>query len=280
MAVDRAMGTTPPPPADATPVAEVLPLASATGTGKPYQRRADVEDWIGRVIRVPMTQWPSLAAADGPARLPSEVIVYLIKASQALDINVWGQLIHYLSRRMTRIAMPLIRGLDRETKEELIEAVQKKVVDLILQSPPCAQGDYLQIAFNDGVKQRTINAIAKRRRFPLPLRKAPSPSSDGEEEDESLTDRIPDDRPDPEELALAQTDRAEMARLLRLAKASVKDPRHYEAFVLRYAYGWQAAVKDPQAPSLAKRFGVSRRQIQTWLQTARDQIRAAIGDAK
>jgi hypothetical protein len=214
------------------------------------------------------------------ARLPSEVIVYLIKVSQAIDVDVCGELIHLLSQRMTRIARPYLRRFDQDTRDELLEAVQKRVVDLIFQSPACAQGDYLQIAFNGGVEQRTINAIARRKNFPLPHLKAPSPSADGEEEDDSLTDRIADDRPNPEEAALARADRAERTRLLAVARAAVKDPRHYEAYVLRYAHGWEAWVKDPQAPSLAKHFGVSRRQIQTWLKTAREQISHAIGGAK
>lgn len=138
----------------------------------------------------------------------------------------------------------------------------------------------MQVAFNDGVKQRTINATAKRRKYPLPLRRAPAQSMEGEYEEESITDQIPDDRPDPEELFLAQCDRAELLKLTKMAKTAVKDPRHYEAFVLRYVHGWEASVKDPQAPSLARHFKVSRRQIQTWLKTAREQMRAAIGGSK
>ena len=53
----EAMGTATPPPADATPLAEVLPLTSARGAGEPYRRRADVEDCIARTIRVPVAQY-------------------------------------------------------------------------------------------------------------------------------------------------------------------------------------------------------------------------------
>lgn len=267
-------------PVTTVTVTKVMPLTSVTEDGELYRRYADIEASIATVITKSVEQWASLAKATGAGRLASEVIVYLIKASQTLDTDVFGELVHILSQRMTAISAPFLRGFDRITKEELIETIQKKVIDLILRSPPSAQGDYMQIAFKNGVEQRTLNAIAKRKQFPRSLRHTPKSSLEGEEDEESLTDKIADDRPGPEELYLAQCDRAELLKLAKMAKTAVKDPRHYEAFVLHYVHGWEVGPKDEAAPSLVKRFKVSRRQIHTWLKTAREQMRAAIGGGK
>lgn len=258
----------------------VVPLTCATEEGKPYVRRQDIEDKICEVLRQPVAAWPSLASRKGTGRLPSEVLVCLITVSQAIDADVFGRLVHELGVRMTRIAVHFVQGFDRDTKDEIIWKVEEEVMDLILSDPPCRQGEYLQIAFRNAIEQRTINMVSKRRQFPLPSRYAPAENSEDGEEQESLTDQIADDGPGPEELTALLQDRARRPGLVAAAKAAVKDPRHLEAVILRYARDWPIYDKDPNVPTLARRFGKSPRQIQNWINDALEAMRAAIGEQK
>lgn len=261
-------------------IVRMVPLSCATVAGRPYERRKDIEDKICAVLRRPASEWPVLASQKGTARLPNEVVVYLVSVSQAIDADVFGRLVHELGLRVSRIAVNFMQGFDRDTQDEIIWGVEKDVVELILSDPPCRQGEYLQIAFRDKIEQRTINAVAKRKQGPLPVRYSPSAEPETEEEQESLTDQIADEGPDPEELTALLQDRARRPGLLAAAKAAVKNPLHLEAVILRYAYDWPINDKDPNVPTLARRFGKSPRQIQNWITDTLEAMRAAIGERK
>jgi hypothetical protein len=65
---------------------------------------------------------------------------------------------------------------------------------------------------------------------------------------------------------------------MRKAYAAVKDRRHLEAVVLRHVHDWPITDKDPDTPTLAKRYGKSGRQIQNWISDALEAMRTAIGE--
>ena len=124
------------PPVVAPPVKLVAPLTCATEEGEPYLRRKDIEDKIRGVLERPVSEWPALASRRGAGRLPSEVDAYLITASQALNIDVFGRLVDELGVRMTRIAVHLVQGYDQDTKNEIVWKVEHEVVDAIRLLPP------------------------------------------------------------------------------------------------------------------------------------------------
>jgi hypothetical protein len=60
--------------------------------------------------------------------------------------------------------------------------------------------------------------------------------------------------------------------------AAVSDPRHREAVMLHHLHGWPITDKDPETPTLCKHFDMTARQIQNWIRTAFDEMRAAVGE--
>ncbi len=258
----------------------LVPLQCATKDGQPYKRRQDIEDRICAVLRRPLREWPALAQEKGTDRLPSEVLVYLIIVSEAIDQNVFGALVHQLGLRIGAIAKDFAKSFDKDTREEIVWGVEAKAVELILADPPCRQGEYLQIAFRDKIEQWTTNAAAKRRNAPQSLRHAPGVDMDSDGEPENPTNLIADEGPSPEDLVAILQDRARRPALLAAAKAAVKNPLHLEAVILRYAYDWPISDKDPNVPTLARRFRMSPRQIQNWINDALEAMRTAIGERK
>ena len=258
----------------------IPPLASSTVDGKPYLRRADVETEILRALSHPRVEWIALAERRGSGRLSNEALVFLIRRSRKGDRDLFGRLVHELGDRTVRIADRWAQGFDQDTLEEIVWTVEKEIVDLVLAETPSRQSDFLEVAFGKAVERRTINAVEKRRNSPLPLRHMPASVSDEETEPERPTESVADERAGPEEIVAELENEARRPELIRKARAAVKDPRHVEAVILRYVYGWPMVDKDPNKPTLTRHFGKSARQIQNWLADALEAMRAAIGDRK
>jgi hypothetical protein len=86
-----------------------------------------------------------------------------------------------------------------------------------------------------------------------------------------------DAAPGPEQLALLAEAARLQPELIRKAHAAIKDERHREAIILHFQ-GWQLESTDPQIITLSTHFGISGRQIQTWLKTAIKEMRTALGE--
>lgn len=267
-----------PPSSQPAPVppARVPPLTSSTEKGEPYKRRADIEAKILRALERPLAEWAAMAAATGAGRLPDEALVFLIRAIQNGDRDLFGRLINELSRRTARIARHFVQGYDKDTTNEIIWKVEKEIIDLVLVENPSRQSEFLEIAFRTAVERRTINIVAKQKQYPQPLRRAPAEPPEGEEEAERLTELVPG----PEEILAELEHRTRRPELIKIAVAAVKDPRHREAVILRHVHGWPITDKDPTKPTLERHFGMSGRQIQNWITNALEAMRAAIGDSR
>jgi hypothetical protein len=265
--------------ADAPP-GGIPPLSSSTVDGKPYLRHPDVEAEILRARSCPPAEWLALAEKRGNGRLSNEALVFLIRRSRKGDRDLFGRLVHELGDRTVRIAERWAQGFDQDTLEEIVWTVEKQIVDLVLAETSSRQSDFLEVAFGKAVERRTINAVEKRRNSPLPLRHMPASVSDEETEPERPTELVADERAGPEEIVAELESEAQRPELIRKARAAVKDPRHVEAVILRYVYGWPMVDKDPNKPTLTRHFGKSARQIQNWLADALEAMRAAIGDRK
>lgn len=260
-------------------MSRVPPLTCSTLDGRPYRRRADVEESILHALERPPAEWPAMASRTGEGHLPDEAVVFLMREIRSNDRDNLGRLVHELGLRIARIAKRHAQGFDRDTTFEIVEKVEKQVIDLILAETPSRQSEFLEIAFQKAVERRTINAVAKRKQAPLPLRAAPVEArEDDDEEPERLTERVPDERPNPEEIVSEFEDLGRRPELVRKALNAVKDPRHRDAVILRYLRNWPITDQDPNKPTLARHFGVSGRQIRNWLNDALKAMRAAIGD--
>jgi hypothetical protein len=251
-----------------------------TEKGEPYKRRTDIEGKILRALERPSAEWTTIAAATGEGRLPDEALVFLIRAIQNGDRDLFGRLIYELSRRTARIARHLAQGFDKDTTDDIIWKVEKEIIDLVLVKIPSRQSEFLEVAFRRAVERRTINIVAKQKQFPRPLHRAPAEPPEGEEAAERLAELVPDERPGPEEILAELEDRTRRPELIKIALAAVKDPRHVEAVILRHVHGWPITDKDPTKPTLERHFGISGRQIQNWITDALETMRGAIGDIR
>jgi DNA-directed RNA polymerase specialized sigma24 family protein len=258
--------------------ARVPRLTSLNLRGRPYTRRTDVEVAILHALERPPADWAAMARLKGEERLPDEALVFLVRAIQNENRDLFGSLIDELCRRVARVAKGFAQGFDSNTTDEIVLEVANWVIDMILSKTRSRQSEFLEIAFKTGVKRRTINIVEKYQRRPATLPYLRAESSDGEEASESLAEQVKDENPGPEAILLHLEDDARRPKLVKDALAAVKDRRHVEAVILRYVRGWPMTDKDSDKPSLVRHFGKSARQIQNWIHDALEAMRAAIGD--
>jgi hypothetical protein len=258
---------------------EAVPgLRSLTRDGTPYQRRADVEAEIAEALGHSQAEWPGMC--HGPKRLSNEAIVFLVRRSANQDRDACGQLIRYLGRSVAGIAKHWAQGFDSLTTDEIVWQVEIEIVELLLTVTPTRQSEFLEIAFGKAVERRTINAVKKRRHSPMPLCATAGDDSDDRTESEGLEESVADEGPLPEEIAAQLQDKVRRRERLGKARASVKDPRHLEAVILRHIYGWPFTEKDDSKPSLVKHFRKSERQIRNWIHDGLEAMREAIGEER
>jgi hypothetical protein len=269
-------------PSTSEPASAFLPggsrLTSLALDGNPYHRRADVEAEIASALQRSPWEWLTLVESGGT--VSDETLVFLIKRAAKVDRDLCGRLIYVLSKRVASIATRWAQGFDPGTMEEVVLKVEMQIIELVLAEIPSRQNEILEIAFTQAVKRRTLNEVEKQNRAPLALRSRFRDMSDDGSDDDDPMERLEDQRPNPEEILARLADEKQRADMVSAARASVKDPRHLEAVILRHIRGWPITDKDPTKPSLERHFGKSGRQIQNWIKTALEAMHIAIGDQK
>lgn len=257
--------------------ADPPPLTSKRRTGEPYVRRPEVVEAIRAALARPATEWAALIDSGAGGPMPPEAIVFLARrAAHDGKRDIFGALIWVLAARVARSAKKRAGGFDRETVDEIVEAVERRIVDRVLQDPPSRQSEFLEVTFDLAVKRQTINAIEKRVEAPVSLTIGQCAADD--EDSVPASELVADDAPGPAELIDETHDPVRRHKLFESARKVVKNPRHYEAFVLFYKHGWPLSSEDPSKPTLAKRFGRTERQIRNWIRAAEKAIRTSLGD--
>ncbi len=248
-----------PPSSGAARAFSVPPLTYSGRDGKRYKRRAEIETKIIEMVQKRPSEW--LESADS---LPAEVLVYLIRAIADDDRGLAGDLIHRLSRTIQSVARRWAKGFNQDETEEIIQAVTGSIIELVLAERPSRQSEFLEMAFSRKVKGKTLNEVAKSR----PLTSQVSLTGNDE-----TTLEVPDERINALEALLKN----EGLALLRKAEGKIRDPRHFEALVLRYGYDWPIESEDPAEPTLSKKYNISPRQIRNWIVSGLETLRAALG---
>ncbi len=254
----------------------VPPLVLSDLAGKPYTRRASVEAEILLALDRPRTDWPALAMLKGEKRLSHETLVFLIRQIRNSDSDLLRQLVYELTRRTVQIAKHWAKGFTPGTTKEILEKATEEIVILLLKEDPSRSSEFIEMAFETAVKNRTLNIVEKHRRDAL---SGPCVSLGVTVQDDVFA-QIPDKRPLPDEVASKRQKKAWQAELVRRASTAVTDPRHLEAVILRYCHRWPITDKDPAKQTLATYFGMSGRQIRNWIRKALAEMRDAIGDDK
>lgn len=214
----------------------------------------------------------------GIGRISNETIVFLVRRSLNENRDVCGQLIRHLGKSVAAIANYWAQGFDPVTTEEILLQVEMEIIGLVLAPTPTRQSEFLEIAFGTAVEHRTINAVDKRKHSPLPLSAPIADDLAERTQAEVLEERVADEGPGPEDLAAQLEDKVRRRELMKTARASVKDPRHLEAVILRHVHGWPITDKSGTKPTLVKHFNKSEKQIRNWISEGLKAMRAAIGE--
>lgn len=242
------------------------PLKCCRMTGELYTRHDGVEAEITRALGMPHTSW-----SEQTWRI--ETLVHLVRLRRRdNDPHVLGQLTHQLFERVKPIVDRWSRGFGPADSEEIQIAVANRLGDLLYKEPPSRTAEYLEIDAATVVKQATLGAIGPDRPKASVFRTA---DRDDDGQYTPTVERLAAEGPDPAEALLAKAEE-EAGGALRYLDAVI-DPRHREAFILRHLYDWPLKDGPPGAPTLCERFGMSDRQIRTWINTAIEQMRAAHG---
>jgi DNA-directed RNA polymerase specialized sigma24 family protein len=243
-----------------------MPLTKSSKDGIPYTRPPDIDAEIAEVLATEPSTWL-------PDALKSETLVYLIRRLRELDDKKnLGRLLDCLARRLAQIARDFTSGMNRSEADDFVCETAQEVNLLIFARPPNRKSEFLEIAFREGVRQRAINLRKQRRqRMEHVLSESSLPAPDPPEDGCSFIESHEDDDKQAELLVLE-------ADQIRRGLAAVTNPLHREAVVLHFFEHWPIASEDPDIPTLSTRFRKTGRQIQNWIKTAINEMRAALGD--
>jgi hypothetical protein len=217
-------------------------------------------------------------ATSSSNTLSNEALVYVIRDLRGGDKDTLGRLMYELGLRVARIAKKWAKGFDPETRDTILQHVEDRITDLVFADQPTRESEFLEVGFSQKVKGLTLNAVVLRKQAPQSFRASDRDDDSARKDDPA--ERVQDERPRPDEVLAALEDVTRRPELIRRAREAVRDPRHYEAALLHYGRGWPIYAKDPATPCLARRFGVSERQVRNWLAAGLEAMRAAIGEEK
>jgi DNA-directed RNA polymerase specialized sigma24 family protein len=269
--------------------------------GASYTRRPAVIAEIESALPRPPATWVALAnTPESRGGMSSEAMVHLVRRlrHEPDARRVFGQLALALDGRIAKVVQRWARGFDQVTTEEIALDVGRLVLELCIGDGSAQAADFLEASFSVGVKRHTLHAVEKRRRVPKPHAVAAAlaklergerpvegdggPGGDPDPEDDRGDlggDPRTDTAHDPERTLVAAEASARTPEAIRAALAHVKNPRHREAVVLHHLEGWPITDQDPYTETLCRHFGVSDRQIRTWIATAFAQMRKSLGGA-
>lgn len=266
------------PPTTTAPLPAPVRVTSLTQTRKDgetlYRRHDDVEAEIAESLKKDPATWKL-------NKLKSETLVYLVRwIRPGNDLDLIGKVIGELGRRITRIAKDYSSGLTKSEAEDFVADVAFKVNSLIFAAAPCRQSDFLEVSFRFALKRHSLKERAKvdERKKCVIAETSLSPVQHNDENGDGIVASLADDDPSPEELAIDAEIQKLNPDLVRKALAAITNPLHREAFILHFREDWPIKSNDPQIPTLSTHFRKSGRQIQNWLNDAREEMRTALGD--
>lgn len=248
------------------------PLTCVAADGRAYRRRADVEAEIATMLTRAPEEWVTMAPRSGGLR--DETRVYLLRKLAAIDRHLFGTMLSTLMVRTARIVESTAQGFSPTELEIIGDEVADEIIARITAAQPTNKSEFLEIAFRRMVVNLTLKAVRRRSaasEIHVPLQRIVT--DDGDALD--AASRVPDDRPDP--LAQLIEQRQEDPRFRQIL-AAVTDRRHRVAFILHELRKWPYNPPANGQPCLCEFFNVSERQIRTWINTARRQMREALGD--
>jgi hypothetical protein len=216
-------------------------------------------------------------------KLRNETLVFLIRQTHRINDDLCGQMMEVLRKRVTGRVRRFCKGLDQVDREEVLLAVEMKVLELVLVNETSRRRDFLEIAFAQAVKSFTDDEREKLRNSPSGnvVDYAEGSCEDADDEQiERPIEYLPTEEPEPEEALLVLDNKKYRHRLLRKALAAVPDRRHREAVILHFGKNWPITSKKRGIDTLQRYFRKNPRQLKYWLDTAMKKMRDALGVQK
>jgi DNA-directed RNA polymerase specialized sigma24 family protein len=236
--------------------------------GKAYQRWADVEAELERVLPLHHSVW----IAEAPD-LHCETLTCIIRQMGKGNPEVFRCLLQEVLKQALWMARP-IYGFDEVTEEFILEQIEIEIVKRILTDTPTRRSDYLEMAFARAVRRIALDIIRKAKKSPEGNRGDIVPYLDDQDHDFDKIERpielAPETGPSPETQAL-------VAVMFEQACDAVVDPKDLEAAVLHYCEGWPVASLDKKKETIARLFNETERKVWVRLERAMAAMRKALG---
>ena len=250
-------------------------------SGEPYVRSPEVEAQIQDLLgATPEAQLSRARVSDrkAPQYLRNECLAYLIRdavvADRADRLNALaGILVKRLIRSVERQLAAL--GVAEDDLGDLHQEVMRKMMKAIADGP---RGEFYQVLFHEALRRQIIKSYDSYRRKTRQTRNETSldapvgGTKHNEEDDLSLGEFVEG----PDDVGMA----VEQRLLITEALSAITNPRHRQAFVLHYYYGWQIESEDPDEKTLSILYDRTPKMIGNWIRTAKRQLaewRAAKG---
>jgi hypothetical protein len=247
-------------------------LKSSSPGGKEYTKRPDVLDEIQWILPLHHSLWGQHAP-----KLKSETVVFLMRLVRRTDEHLFYVFFQELCARIVVIARrwALRCGANKQATEDIVDDAQVKVLKLVLAEQRTRQGDFLEIAFGMAVQSRTVDRFRAHQRSTWAHLDWIEMKDDVVMDDgiAGLLDLTSNDGPSPEVIALTKD-------LIEKGLAAVDDPRIRQALLLHFYEEWPIWSNDPDKESVARHFGVTRRQAKRMIEIGLQLMRSAIGETK
>jgi len=241
---------------------ELIVLAFSNGTASSYTRDAEVETEIRDLLGRPPEEW--IAATP---KLKSETLVYLLRYRHDASQAVFGHLYDALAARALKVIARFTKGFDKgdNTPNMIAEDVLDQLRTALFLRDTKRQL-FLECNFFTAIKHRTLTVLERHKEKAFVQLSA----TDG-------TVKVPAGEVENDD-ALSTLTRQMSRSALLAALRTIKNPLHREAMILRYAHDWPIFDADPAVATLCARYKKTARQIRNWLNAAKKQTLAVLGD--
>jgi len=256
----------------------VPPFTMTTEDGKLYTRSPEVTEDIGESLC-----WTIAILLARYTSLLNETLVFNIRRFRGHDEHICGLLLQELAQRVTRIVKAAIRGRDPLAKADIAMQVEIEILELAITPVPSRKSEFLEVAFTQAVKRRAINVRDQLKGTVQGNRGRYKPLQDLDEEEKKRKRPLefaPDSRNSPEAALVAFQDEQfrDQAYQIVMAKLEGEDERLPLMFRLVVVDGWTVWSADPDVPTVARHFGLTRGQTR-YLFEKIDNIIATVVDA-
>jgi hypothetical protein len=256
----------------------VPPLTMTTEDGKLYTRSPEVTEDIGESLC-----WTIAILLARYTSLLNEALVFNIRRFRGQDEHICGLLLEELAKRVTRIVKATIRGRDPLAKADIAMQIEMEILELAIAPVPSRKSEILEVAFTHAVKRRAINLRKQLKGTVQGNRGRYKPLQDLDEEEKNRKRPLefaPDGRNSPEAALVAFQDERcrDQAYQIAMEELEGEDERLPLMFRLVVVDGWTVWSANPDVPTVARHFGLTRGQTR-YLMEKIDNIIAAVGDA-